>query len=140
MLDERGLAIVSSVPGVGAVNAASILAELGDVSRFSNEKQVAAWCGLVPSVSQSAGRVVLGSITKRGSRWLRRTMVEAAHGAVRFRGSRFRGSRFRGSRFRGSRFREMFLRISAKKGKGTAYVAVARKLLGIICNVMNLRK
>ena len=130
MLDERGLAIVSSVPGVGAVNAASILAELGDVSRFSNEKQVAAWCGLVPSVSQSAGRVVLGSITKRGSRWLRRTMVEAAHGAVRFRGSRFRGSRFR----------EMFLRISAKKGKGTAYVAVARKLLGIICNVMNLRK
>jgi len=84
---------------------------LSDVARFGNEKQVAAWSGMVLGVYQSAGKVVLGSITKRGSSWLRRIMVEVAHTAVRVKGSRFRC---------------MFLRIEAKKGSGTAYVVVAR--------------
>jgi len=94
---------------------------LSDVARFGNEKQVAAWSGMVLGVYQSAGKVVLGSITKRGSSWLRRIMVEVAHTAVRVKGSRFRC---------------MFLRIEAKKGSGTAYVVVARKLLTVIWHLL----
>jgi len=38
------------VPGVGLLSGATILAELGDVTRFDSDKAVACWCGLAPSV------------------------------------------------------------------------------------------
>ena len=109
------------MPGVGARTAAAILAEIGDAKRFSNGKQIASWTGLAPSLHQSAGSVILGSITKQGSKWLRWSMVEVAHAAVRVRDSRFRG---------------LFLRVMAKKGKKTAYVAVARKMLTVIWHLL----
>jgi len=110
------MAIVLSVPGVGRLVGATILAELGEVSRFGNEKAVASFGGLAPCVYQSAGVTTLGHITKKGSKMLRWVMVEVAHGAVRM----------------DCRFKDMFLCIAAKKGTKVAYVAVARKLLAVI--------
>lgn len=121
VVNKADVEIVSSVPGVGVRSAAAILAEVGDAKRFSNGKQIAAWTGLVPSLYQSAGTFVLGSITKQGSKWLRWNMVEVAHGAVRMRDSKFRA---------------LFLRVMAKKGKKTAYVAVARKILTVIWHLL----
>jgi len=121
LANKEDVGIVSSVPGVGPRSAAAILAEIGDAKRFSNSKQIAAWTGLVPSLHQSAGVCVLGSITKQGSKWLRWNMVEVAHAAVRVRDSRFRA---------------LFLRVVAKKGKKTAYVAVARKMLTVIWHLL----
>ena len=83
--NKEDIEIVSSVPGVGARSAAAILAEIGDAKRFSNGKQIASLKGLAPSVYQSAGSFVLGSITKQGSVWLRWSMVEVARAAVRVR-------------------------------------------------------
>jgi transposase len=121
LVDRRALEIICSVPGVGKLSGATILAELGDVTRFSNGKQVASWCGLAPSVSQSAGSTKIGSITKRGSRWLRRVLVEVAHVAVRM----------------DCRFRDMFWRIVNRgKCKCVAYVAVARKLLTVVWHLL----
>jgi transposase len=121
LVNQGDLEIVCSVPGVGKRSAAAILAEIGDAKRFSSGKKIASWTGLVPSVYQSAGTFVLGSITKQGSKWLRWNMVEVAHAAVRVRDSRFRA---------------LFLRVMAKKGKKTAYVAVARKMLTIIWHLL----
>ena len=121
LANKEDVKIVSSVPGVGARSAAAILAEIGDAKRFSNGKQIASWTGLAPSLHQSAGTVILGSITKQGSKWLRWSMVEVAHSAVRVRDSRFR---------------VLFLRVMAKKGKKTAYVAVARKMLTVIWHLL----
>ena len=121
LANKEDVEIVSSVPGVGARSAAAILAEIGDAKRFSNGKQIASWTGLAPSLHQSAGTVILGSITKQGSKWLRWSMVEVAHSAVRVRDSRFR---------------VLFLRVMAKKGKKTAYVAVARKMLTVIWHLL----
>ena len=121
VVNKADVEVVSSVPGVGARSAAAILAEIGDAKRFSNGKQIAAWTGLAPSVYQSAGTFVLGSITKQGDKWLRWNMVEVAHAAVRVRDSRFRA---------------LFLRVMAKKGKKTAYVAVARKMLTVIWHLL----
>ena len=119
--NKEDVEIVSSVPGVGAGSAAAILAEIGDAKRFSNGKQIASWTGLASSLHQSAGMFVLGSITKQGSKWLRWNMVEVAHAAVRVRDSKFRA---------------LFLRVVAKKGKKTAYVAVARKMLTVIWHLL----
>jgi transposase len=121
LANERDVMVVSSVPGVGKRSAAAILAEIGDAKRFSNGKQIASWAGLVPSLHQSAGVTVLGSITKQGSRWLRWNLVEVAHCAVRVRDSRFRA---------------FFMRVRAKKGNKTAYVAVARKMLTVIWHLL----
>ncbi|MCL2868982.1 MAG: IS110 family transposase [Candidatus Bathyarchaeota archaeon] len=120
LVDPRALEVICSVPGVGRLSGATILAELGDVTRFSSGGQVASWCGLAPFVSQSAGSTKIGSITKRGSRWLRRVMVEVAHVAVRM----------------SCRFRDMFWRIASRRGKAVAYVAVARKLLTVVWHLL----
>lgn len=121
LANQRDVEIISSIPGVGKRSAAAILAEIGDARRFSNSKQIASWSGLVPSLHQSAGLTVLGSITKQGSRWLRWNMVEVAHCAVRVRGCRFR---------------DLFLRVRAKRGSHTAYVAVARKMLTVVWHLL----
>ena len=121
LVDPRALEIICSVPGVGRLSGATVLAELGDVTRFSSGGQVACWCGFAPFVSQSAGMTKIGGITKRGSRWLRRVMVEVAHVAVRMPG----------------RFKDMFWRIASKKCKNVAYVAVARKLLTVIWHLLS---
>jgi transposase len=121
LVDKEALEIICSVPGVGKLSGATILAELGDVTRFHNGRQVASWCGFAPFVSQSAGVTKIGGITKRGSRWLRRVMVEVAHVAVRM----------------DCRFRDMFWRITSRKCKKVAYVAVARKLLTIIWHLLS---
>jgi transposase len=121
LVKERDVEVVSSVPGVGFKSAAAILAEIGDAKRFSNGKQIASWAGLAPSVHQSAGLCIMGSITKQGDKWLRWNMVEVAHAAVKVRDSRFR---------------LLFLRVMAKKGKKTAYVAVARKMLTVIWHLL----
>jgi len=83
---ERELDIVCWVPGVGKMSGAVILVELGDFLRFGSERQVAAWSGMVPGVYQFVGKVILGLITKGGSSWLRRIMVEVVHTAVRVKG------------------------------------------------------
>ncbi|MDR2203858.1 MAG: IS110 family transposase [Nitrososphaerota archaeon] len=64
LVDKDALEIVMSVPGVGKLSGITILAELGDVSRFGNGGQVASWCGFAPSVFQSAGVTKIGGITK----------------------------------------------------------------------------
>jgi transposase len=120
IVNQRDVNVVSSVPGIGKRSAAAILAEIGDANRFSNSKQIASWSGLTPSLHQSAGTTILGHITKQGSRWLRWNMVEVAHAAVRA----------------GGRFKQMFLRIASKKGKKTAYVAVARKMLTVVWHLL----
>jgi len=121
LVDGQSVEIVSSVPGVGKRSAAAIVAEIGDAKRFSDGKKIASWTGLAPSVYQSAGTFVTGSITKMGSKWLRYVMVEVAHVAVRVRDSRLRA---------------FYLRVKARKGEKTAIVAVARKMLTIIWHLL----
>jgi hypothetical protein len=120
LVDKDALKIICSVPGVGVLSGATILAELGDVSRFSNGGQGASWCGFAPSVSQSAGVTKIGGITKRGSHWLRRVMVEVAYVAVRM----------------DCRFKAMFWRITSRRGKKVAYVAVAMKMLTVVWHLL----
>lgn len=64
--------------GVSVIVAAGLLAELGDLSRFDNPRQLMAFLGLVPSQDSSGPRQRLGSITKSGNGHARRLLVEAA--------------------------------------------------------------
>jgi transposase len=63
--------ILMTIPGIGFISAVTILAEIGDFRDFEKPEKLAAWCGLVPSVYQSADKLITGKIAKHGSRHLR---------------------------------------------------------------------
>jgi len=60
------------------VAAATLVAELGDITRFSNPRQLMAYLGLVPSEHSSGGTRRQGGITKAGNGAARRMLIEAA--------------------------------------------------------------
>lgn len=70
--------IITSMPGVGLVTAASILAEVGDFTRFKTPAALVSYTGLYPRERSSAGRQHFGGMSKEGSRILRYTIIEAA--------------------------------------------------------------
>jgi transposase len=72
---EDDLKIILSVPGVGFISAATIIAEMGDYRDFPSADKMAKYFGIVPSVYQSAGKLRTGKITKTGSKHMRRILV-----------------------------------------------------------------
>ncbi len=72
-----------TVPGIGPVLAATLYAEIMDMSRFKNLDQLAAWAGLIPSTDSSGEQEGNRGITSRCNRQLRYQIVEAAWKAVR---------------------------------------------------------
>ena len=64
--------------GIDTLTALALVCEIGDWHRFARADQLAAWVGLVPSLSQSGESRQSGGITKTGSRHARRLLVEAA--------------------------------------------------------------
>src|SRR6202047_3087009 len=82
MLPDWTLApVVGALPtmrGMALVNAATLIAELGDLSRFANPRQLMAYLGLVPSEHSSGASVRRGGLTKAGNSAARRLLIEAA--------------------------------------------------------------
>src|SRR6202023_3360898 len=72
------VARLQTMRGIALVNAASLIAELGDLSRFANPRQLMAYLGLVPSEHSSGASVKRGGITKAGNAAARRLLIEAA--------------------------------------------------------------
>ncbi len=102
-----------SIPGVGAGVAVTLMAAIGDISRFSSSRQLVAYLGLDPKVRQSGDEPARhGRISKRGNAQARSVLVEAAWVAVRQPGP----------------LHAFGERIRARKGSQVAAVAVARKL------------
>ena len=69
---------LQSLRGVARISAATIVAELGQLSRFGRAKQLMGYAGVVSSEHSSGERIRRGAITKTGNAHLRRILVEAA--------------------------------------------------------------
>ena len=69
---------LQTMRGMALVNAATLIAELGDLSRFANPRQLMAYLGLVPSEHSSGTSVKRGGLTKAGNSAARRVLIEAA--------------------------------------------------------------
>lgn len=67
-----------SMPGIGLVNAATLIAYVGDGSRFSKPEQLMNYAGLVPKLNQSGITDIHGKVTKMGCRCVRRNIVQGA--------------------------------------------------------------
>ena len=72
-----GYCALQALPGIGPVLAAVIVAEIGDIRRFSCPARLCSWAGLTPRHRESDAKVARGHITKQGSPILRWAVVEA---------------------------------------------------------------
>jgi len=75
--------LLKSIPGIGGILAAAILAELGDIRRFNNESEFSNCIGLVPSIHQSSETDNKKGITPRCKALLRSYLIESAWVAIR---------------------------------------------------------
>ncbi len=74
-LDEQ-VQRAAELMGVGSITASALVATVGDFKQFKNGSQFAAWLGLTPKQHSSGGKTSLGSITKRGSVYLRTLLIQ----------------------------------------------------------------
>ncbi|MCP4315072.1 MAG: IS110 family transposase [Hyphomicrobiales bacterium] len=68
-----------TVPGIGPTISSAIVGAVGDASGFASGRDLSAWLGLVPRQMSTGDRTILGRITKRGNRYVRTLLEQAAH-------------------------------------------------------------
>ena len=118
---EGPLQRLMTIPGVNRTVAEVVLAEVGpDVNSFPSPAHLASWAGLCPGNDESAGKRRSGRVRK-GDRWLRVALVQAAWAA---------------GRSKRTYLQARFWRLAARRGKKRALVALAHTLVGIIYRVL----
>jgi transposase len=75
---DKGCERLMTVPGIGPIISSAMVAAIGTGDAFSKGRDFGAWLGLVPKQLSTGDRTILGSISKRGNRYLRRLFVQAA--------------------------------------------------------------
>lgn len=118
--DER-MPLLIQLPGVAILGAMTILAAVGDITRFPTAKKLVGYAGLGTRVHDSGMTHSSGRITKAGRKDLRRTMVNAASHAVQDH----------------PHWKAEYQRLEPHLGRSKTIVAIARKLLVAVWYVLN---
>ncbi|MGQ0545049.1 MAG: IS110 family transposase [Betaproteobacteria bacterium] len=106
--------LLSTIPGVSDVSAHVIVAEIGiDMARFATPAHLLSWACLCPRNDESAGKR-RSTRLRRGGRWLKTTLVQAAWAAVKVKGSYLQAQ---------------FHRLRARRGAKKAIIGVAASML-----------
>ena len=115
---ETHIALLCSIPGVDRRSAITIISEIGtDISQFSNAKRLCCWAGLTPGNNESAGKKKSVRISRAGV-YLKPALVQVAHAAVKSKEFPY--------------YRDKYERISKRRGKKRAIIAIARMILTAI--------
>jgi len=123
--DAEALELLRTIPGVGAVAAATLIAEIGtDMSRFPSAKHLASWAGVCPGNHQSGGKRLSGAVTK-GDPWLRGVLCEVAQ-AIGHTKQNYLSAQYQ--------------RLARRRGKHKAILAVAHSVLVIVYHVLRDRQ
>jgi transposase len=118
---SKEMSLLQSMPGIKNVSAMCIIAETGaDMSAFENSGKISGWAGLRPRNDESAGKLKSKAITK-GNKYLRTILVQVAWAS---------------SRTKGSYFKEKYQRLALRKSHKRALIAIARKMLVVIWNIL----
>lgn len=119
---EKNKKKLEKIPGIGKRSSEIILAEIGqDMSRFPTAAHISSWSGICPGNNESAGKRRNGR-TRKGNKILKSTLVECAQSAIRKKDSFLYAQ---------------YQRISMRKGKKRAIVAVAHTMLIAIYHMIN---
>ena len=111
---EQAVTLLRTIPGVERRTAEVIIAETGgDMTAFPTAKHLASWAGVCPGQNESAGKRKSAK-TRKGSPWLRATLIESARAASRSKGT-YLGERYR--------------RLARRRGDRKAIIAIAHEIL-----------
>jgi transposase len=117
----QAIVLLCSIPGISRRTAEGILAEIGgEMSRFPTSRHLASWAGMCPGNHESAGKRLSGK-TRKGSLWLRKLLVEAAHAAAHTKNTYLSA---------------FYQRIKARQGAKQAAIALGHTLLVICYHVL----
>ena len=114
-MEDPQVKLLMTMPGIGYFAASMLVAEIGDINRFSNDKRISSWAGLAPRIHQSGGTTRIGRVG-RGNKKISGLLVQCAHNA----------------RQHDPRFKRFYDRYHKRSGKGKALVAVAHEMIRII--------
>jgi transposase len=118
---ENAIQLLCTIPGVKRNSAITIISEIGiDMSQFSSPKRLCCWAGLTPGNNESAGKKKSVRISRAGV-YLKPALVQCAHAAVKCDKSPY--------------YKLKYERISKRRGKKRAIVAIARMILTAIYNM-----
>jgi transposase len=113
---------LDTIPGIGQRMAEILVAEIGtDMSRFPSAAHLASWAGMCPGNQESAGKRKSGR-TRKGNVWLRAALIESAHALGRGRGT-YLAAQYR--------------RLTARRGKKKAAVALGHSILVIVYHLLS---
>ncbi len=113
---------LDTIPGIGQRMAEILVAEIGiDMRRFPTAAHLASWAGMCPGNQESAGKRKTGR-TRKGNVWLRTALIEAAHALGRGRGT-YLAAQYR--------------RLTARRGKKRAAVALGHSVLVIVYHLLS---
>ncbi len=117
----HAIVLLCTIPGISRRASEVILAEIGlDMLRFKSADHLASWAGMCPGNHESAGKRLSGR-TRKGSPWLRKILVEAAHAAAHTKKTYLSAQ---------------YHRLAARGGAKKAMVAVGHTILVIIYHVL----
>jgi len=114
--------LLMTIPGVGPLTALVVRAEIGDILRFGSAEQLVNYCGLCPSVKQSADKIYYGKLNRFCNRFLKYVLVLRAQGMARSKVD--------------NPMRQTYWRVVIK-GKNCAKIAVARQLVRVIYSMLS---
>lgn len=121
---EEAIKLLDTIPGVGETVAQVIVAEIGvETSQFPEDKNLTSWAGMCPGNNESAGKRKSGK-TRKGSRYLRAALIQAAWAA---------------SHQQGTYLSAQYHRLVKRMGKKKALVAVGHSILVIVYHVLKNR-
>lgn len=119
---EDDINFLCQIPGVKRDSAIVILSEIGnDMERFQTARRITSWAGLAPTNNQSAGKKKSVKISRAGV-YLKPCLVEVAHAAIKDKEHPYYANKFN--------------KISKRRGKKRAYIAIARKILIAIYHML----
>lgn len=121
---ESYITLLCTIPGVDRVSAINIISEIGtDMSQFASSKRLCCWAGLTPGNNESAGKKKSVRITRAGV-YLKPALVQVAHAAVKSDKAPY--------------YKNKYERISKRRGKKRAIIAIARMILTAIYHMINI--
>lgn len=109
--------LLESIPAIGPLDARVVVSALDAARRFDDQKVVANYRALAPTIYQSGEVLQLGHINRDGRGEVRRVLLQCAHTVVRIK------------RHGAKPLRQFYARIARRRGKKIAVVALTRKLL-----------